>query len=135
MALGVGIALTLVLLISAIKAAMAVLRQSDAFNKFGQSKLVALLALMAPLVPILLIVMPAQIGSGLSFTLCIAIALFLFIVPRKQKENFEIKGRDQVTMAIEATEKVQVLSIICFIYIALNGLSIFLVSGLSGNGF
>jgi len=49
-ALGVGIALTLVLLISAIKAAMAVLRQADAFNKFGQSKLVALLALMAPLV-------------------------------------------------------------------------------------
>jgi fatty acid desaturase len=130
-----GIVLIIALIILAIKAALAVKQQSDIFKRFEQSRLVALLALISPLVPVVVIFLPVQIGYGFSFAISILITLALFIVPNKQKENFEIKGRDQVALAIKALEKVQVLSIICFIYLGLSAVNIFLFTGLSGNGF
>lgn len=126
-----GIVLFIVLLVLAIKAALAVKKQSDLFSEFEQSKMVALLAFAGPVVPVLLMFLP----NIISFVLGFLISVVLFLVPRKQKENFEIKGRDKVALAIEALDKVQVIAVVTFIYLGLSAANVFLVTGLSQSGF
>ena len=112
----IDISILITLLVVAFRAAISIRKNHDIFAEYNQSTILALLVLIDPLGPLLLILGSPYIPKLYLFTLVIACFIPQLIIGRRQNRVFELSGTDKTDTAREALSIVNVGALIGLIY-------------------
>jgi hypothetical protein len=112
------IAIFIFLVVMSIRVISASSREAEIFREFNQSRLLALLSLLFPLAPLVMLFGLSKLGlvvSDVLAVLCLAPGL---IVARRNMRAFERSGTDRVTGAIDVASQAITAAIAGLVYVA-----------------
>lgn len=115
------IALFIVLCVLAVRAFIALRRESAIRHEFGQSAALDMLVLLYPLVPLWLLGGPYVFPRLFVFVVAAVLFVAALYVASRQRGVLERAGSDRVDQALAATSSATLGAIVGVIYVALVG--------------
>lgn len=117
----IDIVLSIVLFAIAVDVLRKARRQSAVFAEYQQSRAALGLALLLPLAPVSLILLPRMLGWLPAIVIAAACCVPVGVLARIQIKRFEVSGTDKTEEAEEAAQRAVTGSVIGLVYVIAMG--------------